>query len=247
MRIVNWNVERPALKSSKNAARVRYLLGLNPDVVVLTETSQAVDLGPAFSGFFTEPSPRKPREGEAVAAIWIRKDKFRFVQTIDTTDPREAVCVDLDSVWGPFLIYGSIIPYHGWKGPNKRSERWEEHERAIRWHASDWKRLRDHYPSHRMIAAGDYNQHRDGVGRYGTRSVRDLLSAALNEADLSCVTEQDFVATGTLRRRNIDHVCLSSDLVAAVERVDGWNAVVGGERLSDHNGIIVDLKDDTLR
>ncbi|MDB4392092.1 hypothetical protein N9006_01965 [bacterium] len=91
MRIVNWNVERPALSSPKNALRIRHLLNLQPDIVVLTETSTSIDLGPDYSGFFCSPSPRKPREGESVAAIWVRSDRFTVVQSIETADPREAI------------------------------------------------------------------------------------------------------------------------------------------------------------
>jgi endonuclease/exonuclease/phosphatase family metal-dependent hydrolase len=98
-----------------------------------------------------------------------------------------------------------------------------------------------------MIAAGDYNQHRDGVGQYGTAEVRQLLSAALDEAKLTCVTEADFVASLGLSRRNIDHVCLSSALASAVTDIQAWEGTIAGTRLSDHNGITVDLDDAMVR
>ena len=115
MRIVNWNVERPAIDSPRNAIRVKHLLNLRPDIVVLTETSTAVDLGPEFVGLFTEPSPRKPRDGEAVAAIWVRRESLAVIKRIDTSDPREAVCAELDAQDTRLIVYGSIIPYHGAK------------------------------------------------------------------------------------------------------------------------------------
>lgn len=247
MRIVNWNVERPAINSLKNAIRVKHLLDLRPDLVVLTETSTAVDLGPDFIGLFTEPSPRKPRDGEAVAAIWMRKSSLALIDRIETSDPREAVCVELDAHDYRLIVYGSIIPYHGAKGGDRKSSLWQEHKTAIEWHHRDWMELRKAFPDHQLIAAGDYNQSRDGVGQYGTIEVRRMLSAALDDARLICVTEADFVASAGLSRRNIDHVCLSTDLASAVADVKAWEGTVAGKQLSDHNGITVELDDSVIR
>ncbi len=94
----------------------------------------------------------------------------------------------------------------------------------------------------RLITAGDYNQHRDGVGKYGTIEVRRLLSEALVEASLTCVTEADFVATVGLSRRNIDHVCVSTEMASAVTEAHAWEGTVAGTRLSDQHGITVELK-----
>ena len=243
MRIVNWNVERPAISSPKNAIRIEHLLSLQPDIVVLTETSTSVDLGPDFSGFHSSPSPRKPREGEAVAAIWVRTEKFKFVQFIETSDPREAVCVELESNERRFIVYGSIIPYHGAKGIDGNSTRWQEHKNAIVWHSADWRELQSQYPSHHIIVAGDYNQHRDGVGKYGTIEMRRMLTDAFKASKLYCVTEQDFVVSMGLSRRNIDHIGLTAGLADAVTKVLAWEGTIDGIRLSDHNGITVELDD----
>jgi endonuclease/exonuclease/phosphatase family metal-dependent hydrolase len=101
--------------------------------------------------------------------------------------------------------------------------------------------LRSQFPDHHLIAAGDYNQHRDGVGQYGSREVRELLSIALQDAGLSCVTEEDFVANGKLTRHSIDHVCMTSALVANLIHVDAWEGTLDGKRLSDHNGVLVSM------
>lgn len=244
MRIVNWNVERPSIGSPKNANRAKYLLGLEPDVVMLTETSTGLELGSNFTGFFTRSSPRKPREGEAVAAVWFRNDRFEILGEIETADPREAVCVEVEDRGVRLLVYGSIIPYHGYKGADRLSTQWVEHKKAIEWHRTDWLRLREQFPNHELIAGGDYNQNRDGVGKYGTIEVRNLLSAAMADAGLACVTEADFVATHGLSRRNIDHVCLSKNLAVRLIEVQPWEGTVDEVRLSDHNGITIDLAEE---
>jgi hypothetical protein len=198
---------------------------------VLTETSTGVNLGSDFVGLFTEPSPRKPREGEAVAAIWVRKESFKIVDRIVTSDSREAVCVELYGRGARLIVYGSIIPYHGAKGGDRKSLPWQEHKRAIEWHRRDWIDLRRSFPDHRLIAAGDYNQYRDGVDQYGTIEIRQMLSAALDDAKLTCVTEADFVASVGLSRRNIDHVCLSNNIASAVSDIQAWEATVAGHTI----------------
>lgn len=243
MRIVNWNAERPRVKSPKNKLRVRHLLDLAPDIAIVTETSTAVDLGQDYIGLFTEHSPRKPRVGEAVAAIWVRRETFSVVSAPVTSDPGEAVCAELESGGVRFVVYGSIIPYKDAKGPEGTSKQWEEHKKAIEWHQRDWLKLRESFPEHLLIAAGDYNQHRDGIGVYGTAETRSMLSRAMTDAGLTCVTEADFVAAVGLSRRNIDHVCLSADLAAAVTGVHAWEGTVASRCLSDHNGITVELDD----
>ena len=110
--------------------------------MVLTETSTAVNLGPDFVGVFTEPSPRKPRDGEAVAAIWVRRESLAVVDRIDASDPREAVCVELHGHETRLIVYASIIPYHGAKGADRKSSAWQEHKMAIEWHRRDWMELR---------------------------------------------------------------------------------------------------------
>ena len=241
MRILTWNVERPSLRSSKNELRIAHLRSLKPDLALLTETSLAVDLGVGFSGKHTEPSPRKPGEGEAVAAVWFREEVFSLAQVLPTTDPREAVCLELVSPAGPFVVYASILPYHGWRGPGGLSRPWEEHMKATAWHRADWIGLRRRFPKHHFVVGGDFNQTRDGAGRYGTRETRSLVSEALEAAELECVTEEDFTSTLGLSRHSIDHICLSAEIVSSVVEVGAWEGTVDGVRLSDHNGVYVDL------
>ncbi len=241
MRILTWNVERPSLTSPKNALRIAHLRSLKPDLALLTETSIAVDLGAGFSDAHTKRSPRKPGEGEAVAAVWFREEVFSLAQVLPTTDPREAVCLELVSPAGPFVVYASILPYHGWKGPDGLSRPWEEHKKATASHQADWIALRHRFPGHHLVVGGDFNQARDGVGRYGTRETRRLVSEALEAAGLECVTEQDFTSTLGLSRHSIDHICLSPELASSVVGIGAWEGTVDGVQLSDHNGVFVDL------
>ncbi len=184
---------------------------------------------------------RKPQPGESCATIWSR---WPILRRIVTADPTEAVCVEIAHPAGPLLVYGSIIAWGGYKGTDGTSQRWEEHYRYIEWHGRDWLRLRREFPSHPLITGGDYNQNRDGTRWYGTSKGRDLLSKALIEAGLRCVTEVDFVAAGKLEKRHtVDHLCMDEAMAARVENVGAWERTrPDGLLLSDHSGVMVDLR-----
>lgn len=234
MRIATWNLNRPFETDSSNAARLRRIEEIGGDIWILTETHALIQLGNGFHSVCTGPSARKPRPGESCAAIHSR---WPILRTLPTSDPTEAVCAEIACPTRKLLVYGSIIAYHGYRGPDKDSACWQEHYRFIEWHRTDWLRLRKEFPEHVLITAGDYNQARDGAGTYGTAEGRAKLTSAFSECGLSCVTEEDFVRTGKLRQRHtVDHICLPRDL--RVTRVGAWENTDGdGQALSDHNGI----------
>lgn len=241
MLIATWNLERPDPADEElNQARMDKIREVGADLWILTETHEVIDLSDTHHCAATTPSARKPRLGESCATIWSR---WPILRQIETSDPTEAVCVEVAHPDGPLLVYGSIIAYAGYKGPDGKSPAWEEHYRFIEWHGRDWKRLREEFPKHRVITGGDYNQNRDGARWYGTRKGRDLLSSALLDAGLKCVTEEDFVKTGKLKdRHTVDHLCMDETLAASVVSVDAWERTrTDGMRLSDHSGVCVQL------
>lgn len=241
MRVATWNLERPdPADTARNQARIDKIREIDADLWILTETHEVIDLSETHHGAFTRPSPRKPRPGEACAAIWSR---WPILRRIETSDPTEAVCVEIAHPSGGILIYGSIIAYAGYKGPDGNSPAWEQHYRYIGWHGKDWRMLREEFPGQLLITGGDYNQNRDGVRWYGTRKGRDMLTEALEQAALKCVTEENFVASGKLRdRHTVDHICMDEELAGRVVSVTPWEREhPGGLRLSDHSGIVVEL------
>ena len=243
MRIATWNLDRPTLapkQAPKNEARLEKIREINADIWILTESHELIDLSDTHHGAATEPSYRKPRPGEYCAAVWSR---WPIMERVETSDSTEAVCVEVEHPNGPLLVYGSIIPWDGCKGLDGNAGRWEEHYRYIEWHGRDWLQLRQDFPDHSIITGGDYNQNRDGARWYGTRKGRDLLTQALENADLRCVTEEDFVETGKLQNRHtVDQICMDVSLAKKVESVGAWERERSdGLMLSDHSGIYVDL------
>jgi endonuclease/exonuclease/phosphatase family metal-dependent hydrolase len=91
---------------------------------------------------------------------------------------------------------------------------------------------------------GDFNQDRDGSGWYGSRRGRELLTEALAAARLVCVTSEDVVAAGKLRRNHlVDHIAISEDWHRTFRiEVSCWEPTdVDGTKLSDHPTVAIDL------
>ena len=119
MRIATWNLERPdPADVARNQARMEKIREIDADVWILTETHEVIDLSASHHGAATAPSPRKPLPGEACASVWSR---WPILRRIETADPTEAVCVEVAHPEGPLLVYGSIIAYAGYKGPDGMS------------------------------------------------------------------------------------------------------------------------------
>jgi hypothetical protein len=156
----------------------------------------------------------------------------------------------------PQRITGSTIPYHrDGCPPYGTARQWESHYGAIATQGAEWQRLRRQFPSAEFCMAGDYNQNRDGGRWYGTKWGRSLLTLALIESRLRCVTEEDFIANGQLpdddqrgedgkrlSKRSIDHISLSHSWAEKVVKVGAWSGTTeSGYHLSDHSGVFADL------
>jgi endonuclease/exonuclease/phosphatase family metal-dependent hydrolase len=140
------------------------------------------------------------------------------------------------------IVYGTVIPYANDKGISGTAKRWEEHRRSIEQHHQDWLRIQKQYPQHLMCIAGDFNQSRDGSGWYSEKQSVDRLSTVLNDLSLHCVTEEKMMDQG-LSRATVDHICLSKSLISHVVEVGFWEGTTPEkERMSDHNGVFVDLR-----
>jgi hypothetical protein len=189
------------------------------------------------------PIDRGYHEREAYAAIYARKElKLRQVP-FETFDPCFGVCGEIESPFGPMLVYGSIITYH-LDGVGEGFSPWARHKESSRKQGGDWLQLRRRYPTHSLTVAGDFNQALDKVGRYRETEATDLLMTALTEAGLRCLTDENFVANEKLKsRHSVDHIAISEGALSeATYRADAWEATTAdGIRLSDHNGVVVTL------
>lgn len=239
MRIATWNLERPKSRgTSKNKAILDQLISIDADVWVLTETNDAINL-PGYFAASTPPVSGYHAAGENFTTVLSR---WPIGQTLPTQNSSLSVCVEVAAPTGPCLVYGTIIPYANYRGPDGQSKRWAEHRKSISAHQADWKRLRGEFPGHSMVVAGDFNQSRDGSGWYEDAESVQALGAALAECDLACVTQEDFRQSFGLDRATIDHVCIGGHLRGRSVNVGAWpGTTAGGLRASDHNGVVVNV------
>jgi hypothetical protein len=247
LRIATWNLERPRQTCSR---RIPYILKrlreIEADIWVLTETNGIIDLSDTHSPIASDPVTSLHSPGENWTTIWLRSGYH--AQSVPTYDPTISVCAEVDAPGGPLVIYGTVLPYHADRGWSGGATNWSEHYRAIGQQGADWHRIRDKFPGHRFCIAGDLNQSRDGLRwpwgeYYGTKEGRELLKCELDRVRLKCVTEINLLAARKLTTRStIDHICLDTSSAIRVQTVDAWEAGCGdGVRLSDHNGISIDL------
>ena len=241
LRIATWNMERPKLNvHAKNSRRLEKIREIDADLWILTETSSAIALD-GYASLASESQPGYHSTGESFATIWSRWPIRRRIPTFDSFF---AVCAEIDSPLGPMAVFGTIITNANDRGPNGSARRWEEHRKSIESHGADWYRLRKEFPDHLFCVAGDFNQSRDGSGWYEDAESLKMLTSALECSSLLCVTEDDMRAKGFLQTRaSIDHICLSQTLATQVVSVGAWEGTaVDGYRMSDHNGIVVDIE-----
>lgn len=248
IRIATWNIDR-----AKSPAPIREKIAtIAPDLLVLTEASNHIDLGPEYGCLKSEEFERY--EGHPWITIWT---KWRILELIPTFNSFRTACCLVDSPLGPLIVYGTIIPYHmagvsGNRYPETGKRAWQMHVEDITLQSRDWERIRSDFRDIPMIVAGDFNQTRDGNGRsYGTSEGRKSLSSELLRNKMVCMTELDFAATGHINqhpktaktRRNIDHICLSDELSSKYRIEAGaWdNFTPEGKLMSDHNGVYIDL------
>ncbi|MEW6563593.1 MAG: endonuclease/exonuclease/phosphatase family protein [Pseudomonadota bacterium] len=243
LRIATWNLDHASNSKRPIQRQIEAIMRMAPDILVLTETCAQVDLSPyGYSVQYTQPNEYK----KYYAAIWSR---FPIVHQHETSDPELTVCAQIASSLGDVLVYGTIITYHGDKGPDQKSPAWAEHYKAIGVQGNDWARLRAQ-AALPMIVAGDFNQTRDGSSRtYGTAHGRGLLTEQLARSGLVCLTTENFGDTGKLKvdqridraRNNIDHICVTEN-VFEIGDVGAWDHFAeDGAYLSDHNGVYVDI------
>lgn len=251
-KIANWNLERPKLKTEKTKLATEKIKEINADIIVLTETSEAVDLSELYPFQISTLSYERTPD-EKWVTIW---SKWEIIKKIETFDNYRTVSGIIKSPFGNISIFGTIIPYHqagvsGVRYGNLNYKTWEYHEKDLYVQSKNWKKLieTEKLP---LFVIGDFNQSRFNNQGYGTAKVRQILTNLLTQLDLKCVTELDFSEKYLTEdpkkgktRNNIDHICISSNLLNQMKNyeVGAWNHFTEqGKFMSDHNGVYIEFE-----
>jgi len=237
LRIATWNVEYAA-GAERNERRLQLLLRADADLHVLTETHDDLIL-PGYTPVSTLQRPgRNARAGSRWTTIWSRLPVVRQVQTVD----RLRTCaVELED---HVLIFGTVLPWHSDPGPGgSQAPNWTEFRRIVPEQGAEWLRLREQYPSHDIVVAGDFNQSLASRHYYGSRELRRLLEHQCAAAGLEVLTGLADERV-PLSHPVIDHIAVSPGAGRSVSpgEVHGWEGSWDGAgRLSDHSGVVVSV------
>jgi hypothetical protein len=120
---------------------------------------------------------------------------------------------------------------------------WSEFRRVVPLQAAEWLELRQRYPHHDLVVAGDLNQSLATGHYYGSRELRRLLEEHCAAADLQVLTGAAH-EHAALEHPVIDHVAVGprSGGALSVLKIGGWSGGWKGPgRLSDHSGVVVSV------
>ncbi len=240
LRIGTWNLDHARGVTAK-ARRIALLAAMDADIWVLTETND--DHAPeGFRGAHSAPRDGS-RPGGRWVSIWSR---LPILEVIPVADANRTVAALIDTPLGRTVVFGTVLPWHSDRGepPSDPPPRnWQEQDRVTPLQGAASRDLRHAFPDARLCVAGDLNMNLGGPHLYGTARGRGLLTRAMEEADLACLTSFDRVPAGALKQGLIDHILFDAAYAERAEVVATWEGrTADGARLSDHSGAVVALR-----
>jgi len=236
--IATWNLERAALRSWKKLPAIQSrIAAVSADCWVLTETRTSITPGNGYSGVHSPPHHFRGRDpDEHWVSVWSRWP----LKVIPVRTTPWSTTALVDGEFGQLIVHGVVLPYQRESSADGgRSPDWVEFSKELSHQAADWATIRREYPDTPLVVAGDFNQNLDGAQWYGNDETRQSLNLALEGAGLLCLTKEDVVAAGKLKRNHlVDHICVSTDLTRDYE-VECWDQFsADGREISDHPGVV---------
>jgi len=213
MKIATWNLQR--LERGNQQYFIGTLNELQADVLVLTETNASVELNdhtsistdslpPGYDGISYRP-------GECRVSVLT---KYKVLLRHMTFDPFTAVCVEVESPFGPILIYGGIVGVFGNRQPRFNSD--------LDGQLDDFEKL---FPGKLVCYAGDLNVTFSGKA-WPSTSARQKLNNAFAKYNLVNVTGNC--------ENSVDHIVVSEKIYQAKKiEVNKWE----DKKRSDHMGV----------
>lgn len=235
MRLLNWNLEFAPPGGARGRVIDEIIRSHEADVVCLTE---AHETWPEGDGHWIWSDPDDGYEGTGTrrkVGLWSRRP-WSDVDVLGhpSLPGGRFVAGATDTPVGPVRIVGVCIPWRAAHVPTGRRDRapWEDHVAYLDALAARIPGWLDAGP---VVVAGDFNQRIPR--RYAPVEVHEALLRAF--APLTIVTTGDVPG---LDRPVIDHVALGTGLQAGA--VSGISRFDGDRRLTDHDGVVVDLAPD---
>lgn len=245
MRILNWNTEfaSPRAKSDKFERISARIAAYDADVICLTEAyPETLPDGGFTIKSHTSGRVRAEAGGARKVLLWSRSH-WDDVDKIGSPSLPEGRFVSATTVAGGarWRFLGMCIPYFGYRtnkkfwGVNARRP-WQGAETYL----DELKSAilpQDRYRQ-RTILLGDYNlQIPPGKASRQTKAVSEKCAATFASWEIATAGE---LIDPALDKGFIDHVALSPDIEIASMRFISRFAE-DGTRLSDHNGVCIDI------
>ncbi len=232
MKIATWNIER--LKHQNSLDKILSVIeNEQADILVLTETDERIK--PKYYYDFHTPKLHEAPfgyhmpgryKGYAVADYYKHTENRVSIYTnypcsrrYETYDKYTALCVELETVAGNLLVYGTIIGIIG--------NRDESFKQDLLMQTKDYERFS------RMgdvCICGDFNcSFVDNY--YFTKYGRDTISASFTNNNISLITGNQLEC--------VDHIAISEKFIGDKPIcISEWNL---DKSLSDHKGIAAEI------
>lgn len=230
LRVATWNLERKKPTSPRGSEAIDYLYSRSADVLVVTETRTSL---PTHAGHLLVAEPPvgdRFDEDERKIVLW-SANPLTPVTFDSPIDPTRFVAARTETPVGTVLVLAVCITWHMAEvtyhhGVKRRP--WELHMNYLE-HLGEILKAIDE-PA---IVAGDFNQ-RTPRKKGGNHAASQALDRTFENITIATAgTVPGCVKPG------IDHIAASRHLHAV--NVEGWVNDVTGNRLSDHDGALVDL------
>lgn len=228
MRFATWNLQRKRPTSPNGSRAVDHLRSVSADIAILTE-GWVDNLGGDFHHADAGPTGiAHLRDGErkvVVASRW----PIRGVRTdLDVPTLGRFLSATVETPAGPLNVIGLCIPWAASRVMSGEAKNWEDHRTFLR----ALTPVLHEAAQSPCLVAGDFNQ-RIPRSRQ-PRDVAELLRDAFKDFSIPTAGEQP--ETG---RMLIDHIALSPDL--KFREVTAWSGESDGKKMSDHDGVSVEV------
>jgi len=217
MKIATWNLERPGKSSQKITSIIEHIASVNPDILVLTETNDVIDLGNLYNSIHSSKAKEAfYKEGERRVSIY---SKYKFLKEFETFRNDTAICVSLQTPMGELTVYGTVIGICG----NREETFITDLDKQL----ADFGRLAE---ATNFCISGDLNM-TFSDNYYYTNEGRQKLNASFEKLNLVNLTADI--------PQNIDHIIITKSFIEnRPATIQNWNL---NKKLSDHIGIAVTL------
>ena len=231
MRLLNWNLEFAPPSGARGRAITEVIAEHGADVVCLTETHVTWPMDGGHWIWAGSDYGYEQRGDRRKVGLWSR-ESWTDVDAVGHPDlpGGRFVAGTTDTPIGRVRVVGVCIPWRAAHVSTGRRDRapWEDHVAYL----DELAPLVPEWLADPLVVTGDFNQ----------RIPRQYATVAAHAALLRAFEPLTIVTTGDVPGLDlpvIDHVAVGPRLSA--RSVVGVPRIVEGRRVSDHDGVVVDL------